>query len=158
MPRPSGHREGNTNAFSAFGRSRNHSGNLGSNHGITTRIYEIRGVPSRSFPRTPFLKSTDFTKLFPAILIFIISDIMRYSVLGRAVWILPLALIDVARSASCLPAYNATITYVGCYVDPLTPRDLAGPMLTVGNSNSPQYCADVCGAAGYSYSGVEFAM
>lgn len=83
---------------------------------------------------------------------------MRGLDLARAAWILPLAFVDVARSATCLPPYNASITYVGCYVDPLSPRDLAGPMLTVGNSNSPQYCADVCGAAGYSYSGVEFTV
>ncbi|KAL6894957.1 hypothetical protein GGI43DRAFT_411542 [Trichoderma evansii] len=42
--------------------------------------------------------------------------------------------------------------------DPNEPRDLAGPFLTVGNLNSPRYCADVCGAAGYQFAGVEFTM
>ncbi|RFU26412.1 hypothetical protein B7463_g9922, partial [Scytalidium lignicola] len=62
------------------------------------------------------------------------------------------------RAGQCQPAYSATIDYVGCYHDPNSPRDLSGPFLTVGDLNSPQYCANICGAAGYSYSGVEFAI
>jgi hypothetical protein len=41
---------------------------------------------------------------------------------------------------------------------PLSPRDLSGPLLTVGNLNSPQYCANICDAAGYSYGGVEYTV
>ncbi|KAH8816533.1 glycoside hydrolase superfamily [Xylogone sp. PMI_703] len=62
------------------------------------------------------------------------------------------------RARQCQPAYSATTTYVGCYHDPNSPRDLSGPFLTVGNTNSPSHCADLCGAAGYSFSGVEFAI
>lgn len=69
-----------------------------------------------------------------------------------------MALFHVAQSRTCLPAYVAQTTYVGCYHDPNSPRDLAGPFLTVGNLNSPQYCANVCGAAGYQFAGVEFAI
>lgn len=64
----------------------------------------------------------------------------------------------VVTARECLPAYEAETTYVGCYLDPNSPRDLAGPLLTVGKLNSPQYCANICGAAGYKYSGVEFTM
>jgi beta-D-xylosidase 4 len=83
---------------------------------------------------------------------------MRDLVFARVVLVLSLTLTDLANAATCLPAYTATTTYVGCYVDPLSPRDLSGPMLTVGSSNSPQYCANVCGVAGYAYSGVEFTV
>lgn len=58
----------------------------------------------------------------------------------------------------CLPAYKAETSYIGCYHDPNSPRDLAGPMLTVGNLNSPEYCANICGAAGFEYSGVEYTV
>jgi beta-D-xylosidase 4 len=81
---------------------------------------------------------------------------MRNMIVVRTSWLLPLA-IDVVSSA-CLPPYAATTTYVGCYQDPLSPRDLSGPLLTVGNLNSPQYCANICDAAGYSYGGVEYTV
>ncbi|KAM0451191.1 hypothetical protein ACHAPV_010107 [Trichoderma viride] len=73
-------------------------------------------------------------------------------------WMFSMALFHVAQSRTCLPVYEAQTTYVGCYHDPNSPRDLAGPFLTVGNLNSPQYCANVCGAAGYQFAGVEFAI
>lgn len=73
-------------------------------------------------------------------------------------WMVSMALFHVAQSRTCLPAYAAQTTYVGCYHDPNSPRDLAGPFLTVNNLNSPQYCANVCGAAGYQFAGVEFTM
>ncbi|PNP38530.1 glycosyl hydrolase family 3 N terminal domain-containing protein [Trichoderma gamsii] len=73
-------------------------------------------------------------------------------------WMFSMALFHVAQSRTCLPVYTAQTTYVGCYHDPNSPRDLAGPFLTVGNLNSPQYCANVCGAAGYQFAGVEFAI
>lgn len=72
--------------------------------------------------------------------------------------LLALLLASSAYARTCLPAYEAKISYEGCYHDPNSPRDLAGPLLTVGMLNSPQYCANICGAAGYSYSGVEFSM
>lgn len=68
------------------------------------------------------------------------------------------AFVVAVAARECLPAYEAQTTYVGCYHDPNSPRDLAGPLLTVGQLNSPQYCANICGAAGYEYSGVEFTM
>ncbi|PTB38007.1 uncharacterized protein TrAFT101_011886 [Trichoderma asperellum] len=73
-------------------------------------------------------------------------------------WMFSMALFHAAQSRTCLPAYEAQISYVGCYHDPNSPRDLAGPFLTVGNLNSPQYCANVCGAAGYQFAGVEFTI
>lgn len=71
---------------------------------------------------------------------------------------LALVLAAGAAARTCLPAYEAQITYDGCYHDPNSPRDLSGPLLTVGKLNSPQYCANICGAAGYSYFGVEYSM
>lgn len=59
---------------------------------------------------------------------------------------------------TCLPAYKADISYEGCYHDPNSPRDLSGPLLTVGKLNSPEYCANICGAAGYNYAGVEYTV
>ncbi|KAL7905273.1 glycoside hydrolase [Trichoderma velutinum] len=73
-------------------------------------------------------------------------------------WMYSMALFHLAQSRTCLPAYQAQTTYVGCYHDPNSPRDLAGPFLTVNNLNSPQYCANLCGAAGYQYAGVEFTI
>ncbi|KAJ4165224.1 hypothetical protein LMH87_006865 [Akanthomyces muscarius] len=72
--------------------------------------------------------------------------------------LLALLLASSAYARTCLPAYEAKISYEGCYHDPNSPRDLAGPLLTVGKLNSPRYCANICGAAGYSYSGVEFSI
>lgn len=63
-----------------------------------------------------------------------------------------------AAARECLPEYKAETSYIGCYHDPNSPRDLAGPLLTVGNLNSPQYCANICGAAGYTYAGVEYTV
>ncbi|KAK5994331.1 putative exo-1,4-beta-xylosidase bxlB [Cladobotryum mycophilum] len=84
---------------------------------------------------------------------------MARSTLSQLSWIVSMtALITAAQARTCLPAYKATTSYVGCYHDPNSPRDLAGPLLTVGNLNSPQYCANICGAAGYSYAGVEFTV
>lgn len=77
---------------------------------------------------------------------------MQSTLIGAA------AFAAVASARTCLPAYEADTSYVGCYHDPNSPRDLAGPLLSVGNLNSPQYCANLCGAAGYTYSGVEYAM
>ena len=84
------------------------------------------------------------------------SEIVMAAKLLNASLIAGSALSVSART--CQPAYNADIDYVGCYHDPNSPRDLAGPLLTVGNLNSPQYCADICGASGFAYSGVEYTV
>jgi beta-D-xylosidase 4 len=86
------------------------------------------------------------------------SHSMRGQIFSRAAWALILILIDVAISATCLPPYTGNTTYVGCFSDPFSPRDLTGPLLTLENSNSPQACANICGAAGYTFSGVEFTV
>jgi beta-D-xylosidase 4 len=83
---------------------------------------------------------------------------MRNLILAHTTWLLSMALIDAVSSRTCLPPYAANLTYAGCYQDPNSPRDLSGPLLTVGSLNSPQYCANICGAAGYTYSGVEYTM
>ncbi len=59
-------------------------------------------------------------------------------------------------SAKCAPPYLADITYLGCYTDPVTPRTLSGPQLTPASLNTPQNCANLCGLAGFAYSGVEY--
>jgi beta-D-xylosidase 4 len=62
------------------------------------------------------------------------------------------------RKATCLPAseqYTASITFSGCYTDAST-RTLSGTQFsTVTGGNTPQNCANLCGAAGYVYAGVE---
>lgn len=83
---------------------------------------------------------------------------MKAPFLSGAVLLLVSSLLESVHSRTCLPPYSAETSYVGCYHDPNTPRDLAGPLLTVGNLNSPQYCANVCGAAGYTYFGVEYTV
>jgi xylan 1,4-beta-xylosidase len=55
-----------------------------------------------------------------------------------------------------LSAYNASITYLGCYTDGNV-RTLQGLSSAPNSLNSPQYCANLCGGLGYKYSGVETA-
>jgi hypothetical protein len=55
-----------------------------------------------------------------------------------------------------LSAYNASITYLGCYTDGNV-RTLQGLSSAPDSLNSPQYCANLCGGLGYKYSGVETA-
>lgn len=55
-----------------------------------------------------------------------------------------------------LSAYNASITYLGCYTDEDI-RTLQGLSSAPDSLNSPQYCANLCGGLGYKYSGVETA-
>lgn len=59
-------------------------------------------------------------------------------------------------SSTCLPAYSANTTFVGCFTDTVTPRTLNGTQLADSTQNTPEYCANQCGLSGYSYSGVEF--
>jgi beta-D-xylosidase 4 len=60
------------------------------------------------------------------------------------------------RRQSCAPAtnYTALYEYVGCYTDD-NDRTLKG-YSTRSGTNSPAFCADLCGRAGYSYAGVEY--
>jgi hypothetical protein len=55
-----------------------------------------------------------------------------------------------------LSAYDASITYLGCYTDGNV-RTLQGLSSAPNSLNSPQYCANLCGGLGYKYSGVETA-
>lgn len=51
-------------------------------------------------------------------------------------------------------AYNASASYVGCYLDPsvsiLTEAKLSTIIMT------PEYCTSWCGQKGFAYGGVEF--
>jgi len=51
--------------------------------------------------------------------------------------------------------YTASISFVGCYSDADT-RTLAGGEIDLGSTNTPQICANTCGAANYAYAGVEY--
>lgn len=57
-------------------------------------------------------------------------------------------------SSAPTTAYNASTSYVGCYLDPsvtiLTSAKLSTIIMT------PQYCANWCGERGFAYGGVEF--
>ena len=55
-----------------------------------------------------------------------------------------------------LSAYNASITYLGCYTDGNV-RTLQELSSAPNSLNSPQHCANLCGGLGYKYSGVETA-
>ncbi len=55
----------------------------------------------------------------------------------------------------CKPPYKAEISSLGCYIDNNGHRTLAGPSLVTAG-NTPESCANSCGLAGYTYSGVEF--
>lgn len=51
-------------------------------------------------------------------------------------------------------AYNASASYVGCYLDPsvsiLTSAKLSTIIMT------PEYCTNWCGERGFAYGGIEF--
>jgi beta-D-xylosidase 4 len=51
-------------------------------------------------------------------------------------------------------AYNASKSYVGCYLDPKVTILTAAKLSTIGMT--PQYCANWCGQRGFSYGGIEF--
>jgi xylan 1,4-beta-xylosidase len=51
-------------------------------------------------------------------------------------------------------SYNATSTYVGCYLDPSVSILGQAKAETIGMT--PQYCANFCGSRGYAYGGLEF--
>lgn len=82
---------------------------------------------------------------------------LRAFALCKAAWgsIIPLS--TKLQQRSCLPALNFTaqLDYVGCFTDPVNPRTLAGASFASA-MNSPKYCGDLCGQAGYSYVGVEY--
>ncbi|KAG5983381.1 hypothetical protein E4U55_000057 [Claviceps digitariae] len=74
---------------------------------------------------------------------------------GVAASLLFLSWIGQGHARTCLPAYKADAKSVGCYQDQDTVHDLTGPQLSVYSANSPEYCANLCGLAGFSYSGVK---
>ncbi|KAJ5900747.1 uncharacterized protein N7473_004817 [Penicillium subrubescens] len=51
-------------------------------------------------------------------------------------------------------AYNASKSYVGCYLDPKVTILTAAKLSTIGMT--PQYCANWCGQRGFAYGGIEF--
>lgn len=51
-------------------------------------------------------------------------------------------------------AYNASKSYVGCYLDPKVSILTAAKLSTIGMT--PQYCANWCGQRGFAYGGIEF--
>lgn len=62
-------------------------------------------------------------------------------------------------AADCQPAYKADIESLGCYTDKADARLLLGRTTTwMISGNSPQACANLCGAAGYSLAGVEYGV
>ncbi|KAG6008116.1 hypothetical protein E4U21_004998 [Claviceps maximensis] len=69
--------------------------------------------------------------------------------------ILFLGWIGQGSARTCFPAYNAEAKYVGCFQDQDTLHDLTGPQLEIFTANSPRYCANICGAAGFSFSGLK---
>ncbi|KAJ5999878.1 hypothetical protein N7481_000287 [Penicillium waksmanii] len=51
-------------------------------------------------------------------------------------------------------AYDASKSYVGCYLDPKVSILTAAKLSTIGMT--PQYCANWCGQRGFAYGGIEF--
>lgn len=51
-------------------------------------------------------------------------------------------------------AYNASTSYLGCYLDPKVTILTAAKLSTV--SMTPQYCGKRCGQRGFAYGGIEF--
>lgn len=59
-----------------------------------------------------------------------------------------------ADNSAPTTAYNASKSYVGCYLDPKVQILTAAKFSTIGMT--PQYCANLCGQRGYVYGGIEF--
>jgi beta-D-xylosidase 4 len=61
---------------------------------------------------------------------------------------------DVNNVSAPATAYNASASYIGCYLDPsvsiLTEAKLSTIIMT------PKYCTNWCGQKGFAYGGVEF--
>jgi beta-D-xylosidase 4 len=51
-------------------------------------------------------------------------------------------------------AYQASTSYLGCYLDPKVTILTAAKLNTIGMT--PQYCANWCGQRGFEYGGIEF--
>jgi xylan 1,4-beta-xylosidase len=51
-------------------------------------------------------------------------------------------------------SYNATIEYVGCYLD--SSVSILGQAKFSSIGMTPQFCGNYCGQRGYAYGGVEF--
>lgn len=50
--------------------------------------------------------------------------------------------------------YNATTSYLGCYLDPKVSILTAAKLSTI--AMTPEYCATWCGKQGFAYGGIEF--
>ena len=63
---------------------------------------------------------------------------------------------SLCTSSSSAPttAYNATTSYLGCYLDPHVTILTAAKLSTI--AMTPQYCATWCGQRGFEYGGIEF--
>ncbi|KAH8821295.1 glycoside hydrolase superfamily [Xylogone sp. PMI_703] len=85
--------------------------------------------------------------------------VLKHAALGAVLPSLIAAASIPRQGSTCLPPYVAQISgYIGCYSDPVTPRPLSGLSLSPGQSNSPEYCATLCGNAGFSLAGVEYTV
>ncbi|KAJ5379806.1 glycoside hydrolase superfamily, partial [Penicillium cataractarum] len=58
------------------------------------------------------------------------------------------------NSSSLATAYNASTSYLGCYLDPKVTILTAAKLSTI--AMTPQYCANWCGQRGFAYGGIEF--
>lgn len=67
-----------------------------------------------------------------------------------------LSLVEASSVCPFSTNYEASTSPQGCYSDEDNPRALSGPEFVLGDDNTPQICTDLCGSAGYSYSGVEY--
>lgn len=51
-------------------------------------------------------------------------------------------------------AYNASASYLGCYLDPSVSILTAAKLSTI--IMTPEYCTSWCGQKGFGYAGIEF--
>jgi len=57
-------------------------------------------------------------------------------------------------AADTTSTYNASATYLGCYLDRSVSILSASKLSTI--AMTPQFCVDWCGERGYTYGGIEF--
>ncbi|KOS21228.1 hypothetical protein ESCO_004474 [Escovopsis weberi] len=63
-----------------------------------------------------------------------------------------------SQAATCLPPYEAQISSLGCWTDNGSFRTLQSAGINLNDNNTPQVCANLCGAAGFTLSAVEFTV
>jgi beta-D-xylosidase 4 len=61
---------------------------------------------------------------------------------------------ETANNLAPTTAYNASKSYLGCYLDPKVTILTAAKLSTI--AMTPQYCANWCGQRGFAYGGIEF--